>query len=387
MAISYPSRIQTKLREIAPALFSLDWVLFLATLPILAAGLFTMNSFTGDNLFFNHQLDWIVVALAVFFTLSFIDFRFLRRTDVMVAIFLGICLVLIVLLGVAKTVHGSKSWFSLGIISFQPSDPAKLVLILILAKYFSRRHMEIRNFRHIIISGIYAFILFSLIFLQPDFGSAVIVFLIWFGMVLVSGISKKHLFAVFAIGVVTFSILWFYVFADYQKARIVNFIHPLTDIRGSGYNAYQSRIAVGSGELLGKGIGYGTQSRLKFLPEYQTDFVFAAFAEEWGFVGVLTLFFFFGVVIWRILLNSSRGASNFEILYGLGVTIFFMSHFVIHVGMNIGVLPVTGITMPLMSYGGSHLIAEYAALGILMGMRKYQRPAHKDLMKNEFVGA
>ena len=181
--------------------------------------------------------------------------------------------------------------------------------------------------------------------------------------------------------------LWFFVFKPYQKDRILTFIHPFADIRGAGYNAYQSTIAVGSGEILGKGIGQGTQSKLHFLPEFQTDFIFASFAEEWGFVGTLILLGLYGVVIWRILAISYRGETNFEILYGLGIAIFFASHFLVHVGMNIGILPVTGITLPFMSYGGSHLLTEFMGLGILMSMRKYERVLHKDEMSNEFLGA
>ena len=175
-------------------------------------------------------------------------------------------------------------------------------------------------------------------------------------------------------------------FKDYQKNRILNFIHPLTDIHGTGYNAYQSTIAVGSGEILGKGLGYGTQSRLKFLPEYQTDFIFAAFAEEWGFIGVLILFFLFGVVIWRTVLIARSGATNFEMLFGAGVAILLIVHFVINVGMNIQLLPVTGTTLPFVSYGGTHLITEFAGLGIMMGMRRYGRTIHKEIGKNEFIG-
>jgi rod shape determining protein RodA len=222
--------------------------------------------------------------------------------------------------------------------------------------------------------------------LQPDFGGAIIVFCIWFGMVLVSGLSKKHLFAVFGIGAVIFSLLWGFVFQEYQKKRILTFVHPLADIRGAGYNAYQSTITVGSGEMLGKGVGFGTQSRLQFLPEYETDFIFAAFAEEWGFVGVVLLFILYAIVIWRILHNALHGASNFELLYGVGLSVFFMSHFIVHVGMNIGLLPVTGLTIPFMSYGGSNLITSFGALGILMSMRKGARAARRDLVHNEFVG-
>ncbi len=166
----------------------------------------------------------------------------------------------------------------------------------------------------------------------------------------------------------------------------MNFIHPLADIHGSGYNAFQSTIAVGSGQILGKGVGYGTQSRLKFLPEYQTDFIFAAFAEEWGLIGVLIVFLLFGVIIWRILANALVGATNFETLFGLGLAIMFLAHFIVHVGMNIGILPVTGLPMPFMSYGGSHLMVEFIGLGILMGMRKYSLSFHRDDAKNEFIG-
>jgi len=213
-----------------------------------------------------------------------------------------------------------------------------------------------------------------------------IILAIWLGMVLVSGISKVHLFAVFATGLVIFISLWFFVFAPYQKARIYNFINPLADVHKTGYNVFQSTIAVGSGQIIGKGLGFGTQSRLKFLPVPQSDFVFAAFAEEWGFVGSSLILLLYSLVIWRILYFASLGASNFEILFGMGIAILFMSHILINIGMNLGLMPVTGIPLPFMSYGGSHLLTEFAGLGILMGMRKYSRPAHRDDMKNEFLG-
>ncbi len=364
----------------------IDWILFVSTIPLVAAGLVTINSFTGQNLLFEKQLFWAAIAFGLFFLLSRLDFRFLRRTDVIVGLFFVATTLLAGLFVAGSTVNGARSWYDFGAFAFQPSDPAKLVVILLLAKYFSKRHIEIANVRHIVISGFYVFVISLLIFLEPDFGSTIIVALLWLGMVLVSGISKKHIFMVVILSAVALGGLWVYVFADYQKERIVTFIHPLTDIQGAGYNAYQSTIAVGSGELYGKGVGYGTQSRLRFLPEYQTDFIFAAFAEEWGFFGVLLLFFCFGVVVWRILANAMQGATNFETLFGIGLAILFMSHFTIHIGMNIGLLPVTGTTIPFLSYGGSHLITEYVGLGILMGMRRYGHSAHRDALKNEFVG-
>jgi rod shape determining protein RodA len=166
----------------------------------------------------------------------------------------------------------------------------------------------------------------------------------------------------------------------------MTFLNPLTDIQGAGYNAYQSTVAVGSGELLGKGVGYGTQSKLQFLPEYETDFIFAAFAEEWGFVGVLLLFCLYGIVLWRILAAALMGSTNFETLFCVGVAVLFLSHIVIHVGMNIGLLPVTGTTIPLMSYGGSHLVVEYVALGMVLAMRRYGRAVHREDAEREMVG-
>jgi rod shape determining protein RodA len=366
-------------------LFSIDWILFFSLIPILGAGLITMNSFGDGSGQFTRQLVWICVSFVIFFTLSFIDFRFLKRTNVLISIFAAICLVLIALLTMGVVTKGAQSWIHVGFFSIEPSDPAQIVVILILAKYFSRRHIEIRNIKHIIVSGLYAGTICLLILAQPDFGGAIIIFFIWFGMVLVSGISKKHLLAVMLIGVIGFAGLWGFVLKPYQKARIMTFIHPLTDIHGAGYNAYQSTIAVGSGQMLGKGVGYGTQSKLNFLPEYKTDFIFAAFAEEWGFVGATILFMLYGIVLWRILVNAMYGASNFEILFGLGVAIFLATHFIVNVGMNIGLLPVTGVTIPFMSYGGSHLVTEFTALGILMGMRRYRRDTHKETIKNEFL--
>jgi len=365
---------------------NIDWALFAAIIPLLSAGLITMNSFAGENYFFEKQLVWIGLCVALFFALSFIDFRFLRRTSVVVWLYVGIVAILLLLFGVGSIFKGAQSWFNVGLFAIQPSDPAKLVLILVLAKYFSRRHVEIAHIRHIFVSGFYALVLFFLILIQPDFGSAVIIGLIWFGMVLASGISKKHLALVFIGALIGGLVAWFYVFEDYQKTRIQTFLNPLADVRGAGYNAYQATIAIGSGELFGKGIGYGTQSRLQFLPEYETDFIFAAFAEEWGYIGVLLLFLLFGIVIWRILSNALTGATNFETLFGIGVAVLFMSHFFLHVGINLGLLPVTGTTIPFLSYGGSHLITEFAALGIMMGQRRYARSVHRDDMQKEFLG-
>ena len=364
---------------------NIDWILVGSILPLLFFGLVTMSSFVGENYLATKQAVWVLISFFVFFVFSFTDWSFFKKSYILVLLFFLSSLTLSLLFAV-PSIKGAKSWFDFGSISFQPADFSKLVLILILSKYFSRRHIEIAHIRHIIVSGFYAFIPFVLILFQPALGGAVTVFLIWLGMITVSGVSKRHLLIVFLLGVLSFAVLWGAVFKPYQKQRILTFINPSLDIRGSGYSAHQSKIAVGSGRVFGKGIGYGTQSRLKFLPEYQADFIFAALAEEWGLVGVFMFLIFFSIIIWRILYNSFVAASNFEALFGVGLAVFFMSHFVINVGMNMGLLPVTGITLPFMSYGGSHLLTEFAGMGILMSMRRHSRATHRDNMKNEFLG-
>ena len=355
-------------------------------IPIMLAGLFTVNTFDGQGDRFIKQGLFVVLSLGVFFLFSSFDYRFLRRSDIVTYLYGGSLVLLLLLFPFGQTIKGARSWFDLGLISFQPSDVVKIVLIIVLAKYFSRRHVEIAQFKHILVSGVYALVPFSLVLLQPDFGNAMVIFFIWLGMVFVSGISKKHVAVVFGIGAVAVLLMWTFVFAQYQKNRIATFFNPLADVRGSGYNANQALIAVGSGQLLGKGLGYGTQSRLSFLPEYQTDFVFAAFAEEWGFLGVLVLLIAIAVVVSQLLRAALLGATNFETLFALGIAIFFGIHFVVNIGMNMGVMPVTGITLPFMSYGGSHLLVECAALGMVVGMSRYRRVVHRSGMQNEFLG-
>lgn len=362
-------------RRLVSTITSIDWILFATMLLTTGAGLVTMNSFSADSDFFTKQLLWLGVSVVAFFVLSTLDFRFLRRTGVVVTLYVLAVVMLALLFVLGSTIKGAQSWFTIFGFTIQPVEPAKVILIIVLAKYFTRRHIEIVHIRHILVSGAYAFAVFALVFLQPDFGSALIIAAIWLGMVLVAGISKRHLLALILVGAVSFIGMWSYVLEDYQKQRITSFLHPLTDMQGANYNAYQSMVAVGSGQLLGKGVGYGTQSKLQFLPEHQTDFIFAAFTEEWGFVGAMVLFAVYGVMIWRIIAISMRGESNFETLYGIGVAVYFMAHVGIHVGMNLGLLPITGTTIPFMSYGGTHLLTEFAAVGILIGMSRYNRIA------------
>src|SRR3990167_9378345 len=316
-----------------------DGILFLSLMSLAFFGLATMYSHVGENAYFNRQLVWVCFSTLLFFLAIVPDYRFLRTGNAAFFAYLGIILLLIGVAFFGEDVMGARQRFDLGFFSLQVSDPAKLVLIALLAKYFAKRHELIGDFKHVVVSGLYTLGIFGLVFLQPDFGSAMIIFLIWFGMVLVAGIKFRHVAVVFLLGAITLTALWQYTFYDYQKTRIMTFMDPLSDIRGAGYNAYQSTVAVGSGEIFGKGIGYGTQSKLQFLQEYETDFIFAAYAEEWGLIGVLLLFGLFSVLIIRILAASLHAADNFDMLFGTGIAIYFTAQFVVHVGMNMGLLP------------------------------------------------
>ncbi|MEK7228297.1 MAG: rod shape-determining protein RodA [Patescibacteria group bacterium] len=364
----------------------IDWSIVIAVIPLVLGSLATMTSFGDSSSLFTKQLLWLSVGLILLVGVAFTDVRFLRDSRYVVIAYLCSLALLVLVLLVGKTVKGAQSWFGFGDFSFQPTDFVKILVVIVLAKYFSRRHIAITQFRHLIISAIYALVPIGLILLQPDFGSAMVVALLWLGMALVSGISKKHILLVLGIAIVIFSISWLFLFKPYQKARVVSFINPTSDIRGAGYNAYQSVIAVGSGKILGKGLGYGTQSRLNFLPEYQTDFVFAAFSEEWGFFGSLLVLCCFSYILWRLKVHAQRGASNFETLFCVGYMLLLFGHIVVNIGMNIGIMPVTGIPLPFMSYGGSHLLAEFVGLGIVLSMTRYERATHKSDIDNEFVG-
>ena len=349
-----------------------DIILFTSMFTLTLFGLVTMYSHVGENIFFDRQIVWIVLATMALFAAMVPDYRFLRTGNIAFLFYVISVSLLILVLLIGEITLGAQSRFDLGLFSIQPSDPAKLVLIIVLAKYFAKRHEMIGDFKHIIVSGTYAMIIFGLVFIQPDFGSAIILFFVWLGMVLVSGIKLRHLFTVFTLGAVAFGLMWQFVFFDYQKDRIMTFLDPLSDIQGSGYNAYQSTVAIGSGQMFGKGIGYGTQSKLQFLPESETDFIFAAFAEEWGMMGVLLLFSLFALVVWRLLVHAVDAATNFERLFAAGVCILFIAHFFVHIGTNIGLMPVTGTTIPFLSYGGSHLFTEFIAVGMVMAMARYK---------------
>jgi rod shape determining protein RodA len=361
-----------------------EWPLFVIPLALALLGILTMHPFGGETSLAPRQLVWLCIALVAYFVCATLDMRFIRRTPVIITGYVILLGLLMLLLVATHAVQGAKSWFDLGAFSFQPADLGKVVFIALFAKYFSRRHMAIGDFKHILVSGAYAAAPILLILLEPDLGTAVIFSAIWFGIVLISGISKKHLALVFMCAAVAAAGLWFGGLHDYQRARIMTFVNPASDIHGAGYNAYQATVAAGSGEMFGKGIGYGTQSKLRFLPEYETDFIFAAFAEEWGFIGVGLVLLLYAILIARLLSIARRSATNFDAFFTIGMLILISSHVFIHAGINLGLLPVTGTTIPFMSYGGSHLLMEFIGLGIVTSLAREGRIVPRERAGQEF---
>ncbi|MDR3548068.1 MAG: FtsW/RodA/SpoVE family cell cycle protein [Candidatus Pacebacteria bacterium] len=364
----------------------IGWPLYATGLALSLLGIITINTYGVGASQAPRQLIWLGLASIVFFICATIDMRFIRRTPVIVTGYVIVAALLAGLLVIGHATLGAKSWFNFGFFSFQPADPAKLILIALLAKYFSRRHMEIGYFWHVIVSAVYAGALVLLILVEPDLGMAVIFMSIWFGMVLVSGIPKRHLAVVIIVGLLAAAALWFGGLHAYQRARIMAFVNPAADIHGTGYNAYQAVVATGSGQLWGKGIGYGTQSKLRFLPEFDTDFIFAAFAEEWGFVGVVLVLLLYGLLLFQLLALARKMPTNFDALFTMGVAILFLAHLTVHIGINLGLLPVTGTTVPFMSSGGSHLLIEFAALGIITSLAQHARSVPREAALAEYEG-
>ena len=360
------------MNRLAEHMKSFDWLLMGAVLLLMSLGLISLFSLSGTSTspFFQRQLIWLSLGIFLLTLTSFIDFRLFRTQSVMVFLFYIFTVILLAVLFVVRLkVRGVESWFHFGFFSLQPVELTKLALIILLAKFFSKRHREIYRIEHLVVSGIYVAIPILLVLSQPDLGSSLVLMAIWVSMVLFSGMKLRH----FALLIILFSLVsygvWHAGLKPYQKARITTFLDPYADAEGAGYQMIQSMIAVGSGKIWGKGLGYGSQSHLNFLPEAEADFIFAAFVEEWGFVGTMALLALLTVILWRIVHIGARSADNFSRLYTLGFAAFIFTQAFIHIGANMGILPITGITLPFASYGGSSLVTLLVGLGIVQNIK------------------
>lgn len=316
------------------------------------------------------QIISLAVGMLIMMGVATIDYRFLKNNSYAVISFYLISLfLLIVLLFVGEKTKGSIAWFKVSGFAFAPVEIMKIVLIALLAKYFSGRHIEMYRFFHLVVSFAYVAIPGALVLLQPDLGSAIILFSLWTLIVIFAGIPKKYLLLLFAVGALIAGSAWIYALKDYQKNRILMFVNPYSDPQGSGYNAIQAMISVGDGGLSGRGLGYGSQIQFGFLPEAHTDFMFASIAEEFGFLGIAIILLLLALITWRILKIASAADNNFAKIFCVGFVMLIFIQVAINGGMNLGLMPITGITFPFLSYGGSSLIALFCGLGIIQSIK------------------
>ena len=350
----------------------LDWVLIAASSLLVGIGLLSIYSSSlsrEDFSNFHKQAIFFIIGIVLMFLFSFLDWRILRENSYLILILYFCCLFgLAGLFFFAPEIKGVKSWYRIGLITIAPIEYTKIVLVILLAKYFSKYHVEMYRFRHILFSGFYILLPSVLIFLQPDLGSVLILLLLWVGVLLISGIKLRHFLILTLCGLLIFAFLWSFFLRDYQKERIISFVNPV-DPLGMSWNQNQAKIAIGAGGVLGQGFGQGSQAQYGFLPEPQTDFIFSAIAEESGLIGVFILLALFLALIWRIFKIAIACQSNFPRLFAAGFIIILISQIFIHIGMNLGILPIVGISLPLVSYGGSGLIITFIGLGILQNIK------------------
>lgn len=395
-----------------------DLAIFLPCLVLVVIGLMaiyssTVNHPTASGNFYK-QVLFVAVSVVAFLIVYSLPQHFFKMFAI--PAYVVSLLFLVAVLFVGKTVYGSRSWFGFGSFGFQPSELAKLGTILALSYWLTYKNRDINNIKDIGIALAIGFIPIVLILLEPDTGTAIVFFIITISLVYWSGISLFGLFVVLSPGVVTFASLFgiqylimamilivvalFYFrkdlfnsaivfimnlgasfFFDYayrflkphQQKRIDTFLNPAADPLGSGYNALQAKLAIGSGGLLGKGFLEGNQTQLRFIPEQWTDFIYCVVGEEFGFVGSVLVIVLFMIIFYRMLNLSSLAKDRFSVLVIIGVLTLMFSHFAINVGMNIGITPVIGLPLPFLSYGGSSLLVNMILIGLVMNIYKNRK--------------
>ncbi|MDP2648105.1 MAG: FtsW/RodA/SpoVE family cell cycle protein [Candidatus Yanofskybacteria bacterium] len=349
----------------------LDLPLLATAVAILLFSLLNLYGIDGPGQFFYRHAIFTGIGIALMIAISFLNYRYLKNYSMPVLIFFGLTVILLAWALLSPAIRGSHSWIVLGNYQFEPSELAKIAFIAVLAKYFSQRHSHINQFRHIAISGTYLVILLGMILAQPDLGSAVLLSVLWGGMLLAAGINKRHFFLLMIVTVFTAYLGWIFALEPYQKERLVAFVNPYDDPTGIGYNIIQSKIAIGSGHWLGNGLGKGSQAGLGFLPEAHNDFAFASLAEQFGLLGMIVLLGLVFLMVARILRIGERAQNNFGKLFCLGMAIIITMHAIVNAAINLGLMPITGIPFTFLSYGGSHLLAVAMGLGTVLSIKRY----------------
>lgn len=339
--------------------------LFLLILPLVlySLGYITLLSTAGELV--KQHLIYFLAGLLFYFVFSSLDYTLYRHFwKILYALAVGLLLVTAIF---AELRLGAARWLQVGSLSFQTSEFAKIALVIALSQFITQHGEEINKPINLLKVFLLILPVILFVFIQPDLGTTAVIAAASFGLILYGGLSKYYLaIGLFILGIVS-TPLWG-VLRDYQKRRILVFLNPQLDVLGSGYNVIQSIIAIGSGGLLGKGFGRGTQSSLEFLPAYWTDFIFASFAEEWGFLGVFLLITAYTLLLLVVLYIAYKVENKFGRMMVVGFFLIFLLQFLINVGMNLGLMPVTGVTLPLISYGGTSLVFSFIMLGIIQNI-------------------
>ncbi|MEI7740930.1 MAG: rod shape-determining protein RodA [bacterium] len=348
------------------SLFKLDWLLIFSVMVLLVHGLLAIYSLSlsrEPDTFFTLKKQFVAIGLGLLamIFIAKMSYKTLRSFSLIIYVAANAMLVAVLVLG--KAIRGTTGWFEIGPINFQPVECAKIAVIIVLARYFAAHTRDSLRWREVFESAVLVGIPVALTMLQPDLGSALVLLGMWTLYLIVVGL-RKRVFIALVLGVILIATSGWFMMAPYQKDRITVFMHPESDPLGQGYNVTQARIAIGAGGFFGRGVGFGSQSQLRFLPESMTDFIVSVIGEELGFVGMLILLLAFAFTFYRLVRVAENAADDFGSMLALGVLFLILIQFSVNIGMNLSMLPVTGITLPFVSYGASSLIFMLIALGI-----------------------
>ena len=352
-----------------------DWSIFWLVAVISAIGFINLYSATFNlsaKTYFVPQFYWFLLGLMAMFLMLLLDYRILERIAYPIYVVFILLLALVLVKG--RVILGAKRWIELGFFSFQPSELTKLVVIATLGKYFhNRTKTDPMGVLDLIVPFMIVFLPMFLILVEPDLGTSLMVFAISFSIILLAGVRWKTVMLIALVIAIVLPLAWVFVLKDYQKDRVQTFLNPEKDPLGSGYQVIQAKIAIGSGLVFGKGYLKGTQSKLQFLPKQHTDFIMSNYSEEWGLFGSTVLLLLLGMLVIRGLMVALNAKEKFGSILAFGLTAFFFWQIFINIGMELGILPVVGMTLPFFSYGGSSLITNLIAAGLLLNisMRRY----------------
>lgn len=365
---------------------SVDWIVLGCITILCLMSILTLMSFQEAGLAsvtsasILRQALAMSIGLIVALIITQIDYRILQNFTQTLFVISVISLIFVLLVG--DTSGGSTRWLDLGIIRFQPTELIKIVTVILVAKYVATYYRFLTSFWFIIFSSIPIIIFVGLILLQPDLGSSIILIVVWLGMIILGGIKIEHFIWLTSMGLVVSFVLWHLALQQYQQQRIFSFLNPLSDPQGDGYNVLQSLQSISSGGMFGQGVGTGVQSTI--VPEMHTDFIFSGFAQEWGFVGVTVYFVVMGIFLARLGYIAFQTQDLFSHMLVMGIILLISIQTIINIGMNMALLPITGITLPFVSFGGTSIVINFIMIGMIFSIEKHHQSPGTIYMQDRY---